>query len=73
MLDAIFVITVLYVIIRAIIWGTKVAWGIAKVAAIVVLLPLLLVGLILLGLFYIALGLVIIMAVIITVGGVIWF
>lgn len=69
MLTAIFVIALIYVFFRMLIWGIKAAWGIAKVVALVVFLPLILIGLALLGLFYIALGLVILCAVFVTIGG----
>ena len=73
MLDVIFVIAIVYVIVRLIIWGAKATWCIAKVVAIVIMMPLLLVGLVVIGLFYIAFGLAIIMVVILTVGGIMGF
>ena len=68
MLTAIFVIALIYVFFRMLIWGIKAAWGIAKFVAFVVLLPAILIGIALLGLFYVALGLVLIFVVFATVG-----
>ena len=70
MLTAIFIIALIYVFFRMLIWGIKAAWGIAKLVAFVVLLPAILIGIALLGLFYVALGLVLVFAVIATIG---WF
>ena len=70
MLTAIFVIALIYVFFRMLIWGIKAAWGIAKFFAFVVLLPVIIIGMALLGLFYVALGLVLVFAVIATIG---WF
>ena len=69
MLTAIFIIALIYVFFRMLIWGIKEAWGIAKFVAFAVLLPVIIIGVALLGLFYVALGLVLIFAVIATIGG----
>ncbi|MBQ4271453.1 MAG: hypothetical protein II718_06475 [Clostridiales bacterium] len=68
MLTAIFVIALIYVFIRMILFAIKAAWGIAKCVAFIVLLPLIIVGLAIAGMFYIALGLAIVVAIIATIG-----
>ena len=54
MLGIIFTAALIYVAVRMLIWGIKAAWGIAKIIAFVVLLPLLIIGLALSGLFAVA-------------------
>ncbi len=54
MLGIIFTAALIYVAVRMLIWGIKAAWGIAKIVAFVVLLPLLIIGLALSGLFAVA-------------------
>lgn len=54
MLGFIFTAALIYVAVRMLIWGIKAAWGIAKIVAFVVLLPLLIIGLALSGLFAVA-------------------
>ncbi len=54
MLNFIFTAALIYVAVRILIWGIKAAWGIAKIIAFVVLLPLLIIGLALSGLFAVA-------------------
>ena len=54
MLTFIFTAALIYVAVRMLIWGIKAAWGIAKIVAFVVLLPLLIIGLALSGLFAVA-------------------
>lgn len=68
MLTIIFSIALIYVGIKMLVWGIKATWGIAKIIAFVVLLPIILAGLAVSGLFMLALGLVIVMAVVSTVG-----
>lgn len=68
MLTIIFSIALIYVGIKMLVWGIKATWGIAKIIAFVVLLPVILAGLAVSGLFMLALGLVILMAVVSTVG-----
>ncbi len=51
------------------IWGIKAAWGIAKIIAFVVLLPVLIIGLALAGMLMLAFGLIVLMAIIATIGG----
>ncbi|MCR5049284.1 MAG: hypothetical protein K6A37_10060 [Saccharofermentans sp.] len=69
MLTLIFCIALFYVAIRMLIWGIKAAWGIAKIIAFVVLLPVLIIGLALAGMFMLALGVVVVVAIIATIGG----
>ena len=69
MLTLIFYIALFYVAIRMLIWGIKAAWGIAKIIAFVLLLPVLIIGLALAGMFMLALGLIVLMAIIATIGG----
>ena len=68
MLTIIFSLALIYVGIKMLVWGIKATWGIAKIIAFVVLLPVILAGLAVSGLFMLALGLVILMAVVSTVG-----
>lgn len=69
MLTLIFYIALFYVAIRMLIWGIKAAWGIAKIIAFVVLLPVLIIGLALAGMLMLAFGLIVLMAIIATIGG----
>ena len=69
MLMLIFYIALFYVAIRMLIWGIKAAWEMAKIIAFVVLLPVLIIGLALAGMFMLALGLIVLMAIIATIGG----
>ena len=71
MLTIIFYIALIYVAIRMLIWGIKAAWGIAKIIAFVVLLPVLIIGLAMAGMFMLALGVVVVTAIIATIGGLI--
>ena len=72
MLTIIFYIALVYVAIRMLVWSVKAAWGIAKIIAFVVLLPVLIIGLAMAGLFMLALGIVVVIAIIATVGGLIF-
>ena len=72
MLTIIFYIALVYVAIRMLVWGVKAAWGIAKIISCVVLLPVLIIGLAMAGLFMLALGIVVVIAIIATVGGLIF-
>ena len=71
MLTIIFYIALFYVAIRMLVWGIKAAWGIAKIIAFVVLLPVLIIGLAMAGMFMLALGLIVVTAIMATVGGLI--
>ena len=57
MLTIIFYAALIYVAIKMLLWGIKATWGIAKIIAFVVLLPVLIIGLALAGMFMLALGL----------------
>lgn len=72
MLTAIFYVALIYVAIRMLVWGIKAAWGIAKIVAFVVLLPVMIVGLAIAGMFMLAIGLLVIAVVLSTVGALIW-
>ena len=69
MLTIIFYAALIYVAIKMLLWGIKAAWGIAKIIAFVVLLPVLIIGLALAGMFMLALGSIVLMAIIATIGG----
>lgn len=69
MLTILFYAALIYVAIKMLLWGIKAAWGIAKTIAFVVLLPVLIIGLALAGMFMLALGLIVLMAIIATIGG----
>ena len=69
MLTILFYAALIYVAIKMLLWGIKAAWGIAKIIAFVVLLPVLIIGLALAGMFMLALGLIVLMAIIATIGG----
>ena len=71
MLTIIFYIALVYVAIRMLVWGIKAAWGIAKIIAFVILLPILIIGLAMAGMFMLALGLVALAAIFVTIGGLI--
>ena len=71
MLTVIFYVALIYVAIRMLVWGLKAAWGIAKIVAFVVLLPVMIIGLAMAGLFMLALGLVVMLAIIATISGLI--
>ena len=71
MLTIIFYVALIYVAIRMLIWGIKAAWGIAKIIAFVILLPILIIGLAMAGMFMLALGLVGLAAIFVTIGGLI--
>ena len=69
MLTIIFYAALIYVAIKMLLWGIKAAWGIAKIIAFVVLLPVLIIGLALAGMFMLALCMIVLMAIIATIGG----
>ena len=71
MLTVIFYVALIYVAVRMLVWGLKAAWGIAKIVAFVVLLPVMIIGLAMAGLFMLALGLVVMLAIIATISGLI--
>ncbi len=63
MLTLIFLILLLWIFIKLLIFGVKAAWGISKII-LTILWPVLLIGLIIAGLFYIAVPALVIFAVI---------
>ena len=69
MLTILFYAALIYVAIKMLLWGIKAAWGIAKIIAFVVLLPVLIIGLALAGMFLLALCMIVLMAIIATIGG----
>jgi len=71
MLGIIFTAALIYVAVRMLIWGIKAAWGIAKIVAFVVLLPLLIIGLALSGLFAVAFVLLMAIVLFATIGALI--
>lgn len=69
MLTILFCFVLIYVAVKMLFWGIKATWGIAKIIAFAVLLPVIIVGLALSGLFILALGLLILFAIIATLCG----
>ena len=67
-----FFIVLIYECVSMIIWSVSAMWGLVKTIAFVLLLPIVLVVLAIIGLLYVALGIIILLAVIATIGGVIW-
>ena len=68
MLTLLFYAALIYVAIRMLLWGIKAAWGIAKIIAFVVLLPVFIVVLMAYGLFMLALGVLVLAVIVATVG-----
>ncbi len=71
MLTIIFIIALIWVAWKMLILGLKAAWGLAKIFAAVVLLPLFIIGLACIGLFYVAIPILIIAGIASLVGGLI--
>lgn len=71
MLTIIFWTVLIYVAVKMLLWGIKAAWGIAKIIAFVVLLPIVIVGLMMYGLVLIALGLLVLSAIVATIGAIV--
>ena len=67
-----FYAAVIYVAVSMLVWCIRAAWGIAKIVAFVVLLPLLIVWLALSGLILIAIGLLILSVIFATIGAIVW-
>ncbi len=63
MLTLIFLILLLWIFIKLLVFGVKAAWGISKII-LTILWPVILIGLVIAGLFYIAFPALIIFAVI---------
>ncbi|MCR5593875.1 MAG: hypothetical protein K6F79_09055 [Saccharofermentans sp.] len=72
MLTMLFYAAVIYVAVSMLVWCIRAAWGIAKIVAFVVLLPLLIVWLALSGLILIAIGLLILSVIFATIGAILW-
>ena len=68
-MSIVFVIALVWVAVKMLIWGIRATWGIAKVLAMTILFPLLILEFAVVGLFYIALLLLIIAMIIATIGG----
>lgn len=68
MLSIIFIVALVWVAAKMLIWGIKAAWGIARVLAVIVLLPLSIVGLAWIGLFYVSIAVLIISGIVAFVG-----
>ena len=71
MLTIIFWVALIYVAVKRLLWGIKAAWGIAKIIAFVVLLPIVIIGLMMYGLVLIALGLLVLSAIVATIGAIV--
>lgn len=69
MLTIIFVVALVWVAWKMLVWGIKAAWGIAKILCTVLLLPLFLFGLVCVGLIYLAIPILIIAGVCALIGG----
>ena len=69
MLSIIFIIALIWVSWKLLVFGIKAAWGIAKILAAVVLFPLFIVGLACIGLLYVAIPILIIAGFIALIGG----
>ena len=70
MLGVVFIVALIWVSAKMLIWGIKAAWGIARVLAVIVLLPLFIIGLAWIGLFYVAIAVLIIAGIVALIGGV---
>ena len=68
MLNIIFIVALVWVVAKMLIWGIKAAWGIARVLATIVLLPLFIAGLAWIGLVYVAIAALIIAGIVASVG-----
>lgn len=69
MLSLLFYIALIYVAVRMLIWGIKAAWGLFKIIAFVILLPLLIIGLAMAGLVMLAIGILVLAVILSTIGG----
>ena len=69
MLSIIFIVALVWVAVKMLIWGIKAAWGIARVVVTIVLLPLFIIGLAWIGLFYVSIAVLIIAGIVALVGG----
>lgn len=69
MLGVVFIVALIWVSTKMLIWGIKAAWGIARVIVTIVLLPLFIIGLAWIGLFYVSIAVLIIAEIVALVGG----
>ena len=69
MLGVVFIVALIWVSAKMLIWGIKTAWGIARVIVTIVLLPLFIIGLAWIGLFYVSIAVLIIAGIVALVGG----
>ena len=69
MLGIVFIVALIWVSAKMLIWGIKAAWGIARVIVTIVLLPLFIIGLAWIGLFYVSIAVLIIAGIVALVGG----
>lgn len=72
MLTFIFALALIYVAIRMLFWGIKAMWGIAKIIAFVVLLPILIIGLAVSGFVLLAVGVLVMSVLVATIGGLVF-
>lgn len=70
MLGVVFIVALIWVSAKMLIWGIKAAWGIARVIVTIVLLPLFIIGLAWIGLFYVSIAVLIIAGIVALIGGV---
>ena len=68
MLSIVYIAALVWVAAKMLIWGIKAAWGIARVLATIVLLPLFIAGLAWIGLVYVAIAALISAGIVASVG-----
>lgn len=68
MLTIIFVVALIWVAWKMLIWGIKAAWGISKIICTVILFPVFLFALVCVGLMYIAIPILIFAGLIMLIG-----
>lgn len=68
MLTILFYAALIYVAIRMLLCGIKTAWGIAKIIAFVVLLPVFIIALMAYGMFMLVLGVLLLAVIVSTIG-----
>ena len=69
MLTIMFMVAMIYVAGKMLVWGLKATWGIMKFICTVILLPLFIVGLFFMGFIYLAIPILIIAGIVAIVGG----
>ena len=72
LLTLLFYIALGYVALRMLIWGIRAAWGLFKILAFVILLPLIIVGLLMAGLVMLAVGVLVLSIILATIGAIVW-